>query len=63
MTPLLHLVLLAIAALGWLALQRVNRAQGWFRRGLRTCEPPCASSCRPGSEAPREPAIGSRFID
>ena len=33
MTPLLHLVPLGLAACGWLALQRLNRAKGWFRPG------------------------------
>jgi hypothetical protein len=32
-SPLLHLVPLAIAALGWAALHRVNRRRGWFRMG------------------------------
>ena len=31
MTPLVHLLPLGIAALGWWALARVNRAKGWFR--------------------------------
>jgi hypothetical protein len=30
---MLHLVPLAIAALGWLALHRLNRAGRWFRIG------------------------------
>ena len=33
MTPLLHLVPLGLAALGWLALARLNRNTGWFRPG------------------------------
>ena len=33
MSPLLHLVPLGIAALGWLALHQVNRRRGWFRIG------------------------------
>ena len=32
-SPLLHLVPLGIAALGWLALHRLNRVKGWFRIG------------------------------
>ena len=33
MTPLLRLFPLLLAALAWLALQRLNRAKGWFRPG------------------------------
>ena len=33
MSPLVHLVPLAIAALGWLGLHRLNRRRGWFRIG------------------------------
>ena len=33
MSPPQHLVPLALAALGWMALARVNRATGWFRPG------------------------------
>lgn len=33
MSALLHIVPLAIAALGWLALHRLNRLQGWLRTG------------------------------
>ena len=32
-SPLLHVVPLGIAALGWLALHRLNRVKGWFRIG------------------------------
>jgi len=32
-SALLHFVPLGIAALGWLALHRLNRLQGWFRTG------------------------------
>jgi hypothetical protein len=32
-SPLVHLVPLGIAALGCLALHRVNRRRGWFRIG------------------------------
>jgi hypothetical protein len=31
--PLVHVVPLALAALGWLGLHRLNRARGWFRIG------------------------------
>jgi hypothetical protein len=31
--PLLHLVPLGIAGLGWLALHRLNGRRGWFRIG------------------------------
>ena len=33
MSPLLYVVPLGIAALGWLALYRLNRVKGWFRSG------------------------------
>jgi hypothetical protein len=33
MNPLVHLVPLGLAALGWLALWRLNRARGWLRLG------------------------------
>ena len=33
MSPLVHLVPLGIAALGWLALHSINRRRGWFRIG------------------------------
>ena len=33
MSPLLHLVPLALAALDWLALARLTRNTGWFRPG------------------------------
>jgi len=36
-SPPRHLVPLALAALGWVALARVNRAQGWFRLGEVIC--------------------------
>jgi hypothetical protein len=32
-SPLLHVVPLGVAALGWLALHRLNRVKGWFRIG------------------------------
>jgi hypothetical protein len=32
-SPILHLVPLAVAALGWLALYRLNRSRRWFRIG------------------------------
>ena len=33
MSALVHLIPLAIAGLGWLALWRLNRRLGWFRIG------------------------------
>lgn len=33
MSALLHVVPLCVAGLGWLALHRLNRLQGWFRTG------------------------------
>ena len=33
MSPLVHLVPLGVAALGWLGLHRLNRGRGWFRIG------------------------------
>jgi hypothetical protein len=32
-SPLVHLVPLGIAALGWFALHHLNRRRGWFRIG------------------------------
>ncbi len=33
MSPLVHIVPLAVAALGWALLHRLNRGRGWFRIG------------------------------
>ncbi|MCG8419527.1 MAG: hypothetical protein MJE77_16475 [Proteobacteria bacterium] len=33
MTPLIHLIPLAISALGWCVFGQLNRRMGWFRRG------------------------------
>lgn len=33
MSPMIHLVPVAISALGWYLLNQLNRRKGWFRLG------------------------------